>query len=97
MYTQWLGVSLDPFLYGHNCVNTVLWTEATCCVTNRIHTCRDGGDGKLTPWVSSPYSGTFLWWREPVLSCSFGLSQVTDCCSSPSGALLQRHTHKGRY
>ena len=35
---------------------------------------------------------TACWWREPVLSL-FLRAQVTDCCSSPSGA-LQRHTHK---
>ena len=32
---------------------------------------------------------TACWWREPVLSL-FLRAQVTDCCSSPSGA-LQRH------
>ena len=35
---------------------------------------------------------TACWWREPVLSL-FLRAQVTDCCSSPSGA-LQRHTPK---
>ena len=37
---------------------------------------------------------TACWWREPVLS-RFLRVQVTDCCSSPSGA-LQRHTHTQR-
>ena len=47
--------------------------------------------------VSSPYSGTFLWWREPVLSL-FLRAQATDSCSSPSGALQacnDTHTQSG--